>query len=244
MTLVRLLGRLGPFDAANIRRDALLVWVPLAPVLFALALRIGWPPLRAWAGVRFGVDLSSYEPLVMAFLILLGPTIAGMVVGFLLLDERDDGVLRALLVTPVSLGHFLSYRLALPVVLGFVLTLIAVPLAGLLPLSVAPVVACALLAAISGPIMALVLVCFAEDKVAGFVVVKVANVANLLPVAAFFLPGSVRWIAAGLPTYWPLAALWQFADGTGGVESLLVGVAVNAVWLVGLATGLERRILR
>lgn len=244
MTFARLLARLGPFDATNVRRDALLAWIPFAPILLALAVRLGWEPLRAWLASTFAVDLTAYEPLVMAFLLLLGPTIAGMVVGFLLLDERDEGLLRVLLATPVSLGAFLAYRLALPVGLGLALTLVAYPLAGLVPLPAEEVLACALLAAVSGPVMALVLVRFARDKVAGFVVVKVANVANLLPVAAFFLPGPVRWIAAALPTYWPLAAFWRFAEGSGGLVSLLVGVAVNVAWIAGLAFRLERRIVR
>ena len=244
MTLVRLLGRLGPLDAASIRRDALLAWVPFAPLLFAVVVRFGWSPLRIWMDSRFGADPTPYEPLVMAFLLLLGPTIAGMVVGFLLLDERDEGVLRALLVSPVSLRRFLAYRLVLPIVLGLVLTWIAYPVAGLVPLPAGHVFVSALLAAMAGPIMALVLLRFAENKVAGFVVVKVANVVNLLPVAAFFLPGPVQWVAAALPTYWPLAAFWRFADGTEGAFILLAGFAVNAGWLALLATGLERRVLR
>ena len=138
----------------------------------------------------------------------------------------------------------MAYRLALPVVLGLVLTVVAYPLAGLVPLPAEQVLACALLAAMSGPVMALVLVRFARDKVAGFVVVKVANVANLLPVAAFFLPGPLRWIAGVLPTYWPLAAFWQFAEASQGVVGLVVGAAVNAAWIAALAVRLERRILR
>lgn len=240
MTLPRLLARLGPFDAANVRRDALLAWVPLAPILFALAIRAGWSPLAAWLTARWGVDLAPYAPLVMGFLLLLGPTMAGMVAGFLLLDERDEGVLRALRVTPVPLGAFLAYRLFLPIGLGFALTLVAYPLAGLVPLPAWQVAACALLAAASGPVMALVLVRFAEDKVAGFVVVKATNVVNLLPIVAFFLPGPARWAAAAVPTYWPLAAFWRFVDGAPAAGALLVGVAVNGIWLGALSWRLER----
>lgn len=213
MTLPRLLARLGPLDAANVRRDALLAWVPLAPVLFALAIRVVWPPLAAGLDARRGVDLAPYEPLVMGFLLLLGPTMAGMVVGFLLLDERDEGVLHALRVTPVPLGAFLAYRLFLPIALGFALTLVAYPVAGLVPMPAWRVAVCALLAAASGPIMALVLVRFAADKVAGFVVVKAANVVNLLPVG--------RRGAGG----------HRAARGRGGERDLarVVGVAVGAV---------------
>lgn len=239
MNPARLLARLGPLDAANVRRDALLAWIPLAPVLFALAIRLGWPPLQAWLQARWGVDLAPYEPLLMGFLLLLGPSMAGMVAGFGLLDERDEGVLRALRVMPVSLRSFLGYRLALPVGLGFVLTLAAYPLAGLVPLPAWQVVACALLAAGSAPVMALVLMRFAEDKVAGFVVVKAANVVNLLPVVAFFFPGPVRWAAGVLPGYWPMAALWAWADGASGGALLIAGVAVNGLWMGGLAWRLE-----
>lgn len=244
MMLARLLTRLGPSDVANVRRDALLAWVPLAPILFALVIQIGWVPLDGWMNARWDLSLAPYAPLVMGFLLLLGPTMAGMVAGFLLLDERDEGVLHALQVTPVPFRSFLAYRLFLPIVLGFVLTLVAYPLAGLVPLPAWQVATCALLASASGPIMALVLVRFAEDKVAGFVVVKAMNVVNLLPVAAFFLPGPVQWAAGAVPTYWPLGAYWRYVDGAPAGIALAVGIVVNATWLGLLAWRLERSMRR
>lgn len=244
MTFARLLVRLAPFDMANVRRDALLVWVPLAPILFALAIRFGYGPVQSWLSTHWQFDVSPYEALLVSFLFVLGPTMAGMVVGFLLLDERDEGVLRVMLVTPVPMGTFLSYRLALPVLLGFVCTLIAYPIAGLLPLPILGVAACAALAAVGAPLFALVLVLFAEDKVSGFVVMKVVNVVNLVPIAAFFLPSDVAWLPGILPTYWPLDSYWSLAAGEPVAVTMGIGLTVNVAWLGVLHGRLEDSLRR
>ena len=50
----------------------------------------------------------------MGFLPLMVAGMVGTVVGFLLLDQRDDQTMTALLVTPLSLGDYLRYRMTLP----------------------------------------------------------------------------------------------------------------------------------
>jgi fluoroquinolone transport system permease protein len=46
----------------------------------------------------------------MSFLVVVMPALVGMVIGFLLLDQRDDQTLAALQVTPLTLNGYLIYR--------------------------------------------------------------------------------------------------------------------------------------
>jgi fluoroquinolone transport system permease protein len=60
--------------------------------------------------------------------LLTAPGMVGMVIGFLLLDERDARTLTALRTTPLSMRRYLGYRVALPLLLGSMSTLIGFPL--------------------------------------------------------------------------------------------------------------------
>ena len=74
----------------------------------------------AVAGARYpsvtlmanGFDIVPYFPLVMGGYLMTAPGMLGMVIGFLLLDERDARTLSALCVTPLSMRQYPAYRIA------------------------------------------------------------------------------------------------------------------------------------
>lgn len=237
-----LLRAAGPVDLRNVARDDLLAWVAAAPFLLALLMRFGVPPLAGLLERRLGFDLSPYHPLLASLLLLLAPTMVGMVSGFLLLDERDGGVLEALLVTPTPLGGYLAYRLGAPLVVGTVLTAAAYPLAGLAPLRLPDLVAVSLLSALNAPLTALLLAAFAENKVAGFALVKVLNTVAMLPLAAWFLRPPWQLAAGVVPAFWPMKAAWSAAAGESWAPYAVAGVAVYTAAILLLLRRLDRRL--
>ena len=219
-------------------RDPLLGWVLLLPLGLALALRALMPVLKATA-LANGFDLAPYDVLVMSGYLFTAPSIVGMVVGFLLLDERDARTLAALRVSPLSMPTYLAYRTGLPLVAGTAVTLAGYPLTGLAPLPWSVLLPVAAVAGLSAPLLALVIVTAAPNKVAGFAVVKLTNVIALPPMAAFFLPRPLQFVAGIVPTFWPMRALWSAAAGEGFVAHLVVGAIVG-----GAATLLLARVFR
>ena len=125
---------------------------------------------------------------------------------FLFLDERDARTLSALRVTPLSIRHYLAYRVVSPLIVGTASTLVGYPLIGITPMPLQSLLAIAAVAGVSAPFLALVLASAAPNKVAGFAVVKVLNGITLLPIAAFFLPLPLQFIAGIIPKYWPMRA--------------------------------------
>jgi fluoroquinolone transport system permease protein len=99
-------------------------------------------------------------------------------------------------------------------------------------------------AGLAAPLLAFVLATAAPNKVAGFAMVKVLNAVNLLPIAAFFLPVPLQYVAGILPTYWPMRALWSATAGEEFVGFLVIGALVGAVALVLAAALFDRRLLR
>jgi fluoroquinolone transport system permease protein len=213
MKMMKALRALGPIDLQSVRRDSLLRWMGLYPLLIALVLRWGVPMLSTQLARQYGFDLTPYYGLGMSFMIELMPLLSGMVVGFLLLDQRDDQTLIALQVTPLTVNGYLVYRIAVPMLLSVVTTLLVFLIAGLIDVAPIPLAWIALGAAPLAPIYALVLASFAENKVQGLALVKGMGVIMLPPAIAYFVPTNWQLAFGLIPTYWPAKAFWALQAG-------------------------------
>lgn len=242
MSMFILLRRLGPLDAQNLRRDALLRWFVLIPLLIALPMRLLLPLVLAQlsAPIR-ALVMPLYQPLLSYALLILSPSAAGMAIGFLLLDQRDDGTLTALQVTPLSLQRYLSYRMAAPMLLSLPLSLLAFPLAGLPIASLPWLLLALLLAAPVGPLVALLLANFASNKVQGFALMKFASLFLMAPLFARLAPDGWRLAFGVLPTYWPAQLLWSAPGSAAGWWALGAGMVYHFVLLAALLRRFERQ---
>jgi fluoroquinolone transport system permease protein len=230
MNALALIRALGPIDLRSVTRDAMLRWLVALPVLMALLLRWGVPIATERVSREYSIDLLPYYPLIASLIVVVTPMVAGTVIGFLLLDQRDDRTLSALQVTPLTLGRYLAYRLAVPLLVSFAMTIVAVPLTGLVRVGPLSLVVVALGAAPLAPGFALLLGAFASNKVQGFAIMKAAGILNWPPMIAWFLPTAWQWAMGLVPTYWPVKVFWLLEAGDGG-------------WWVYLAVGMVYQVL-
>jgi fluoroquinolone transport system permease protein len=231
-------------DSRLLWRDPLLGWIVLLPFGVALVLRILVPRIGEALHAAKGFDLSPFHPLIMGGYLMTVPGIVGMIIGFLLLDERDTRTLTALRVTPLSMRRYLAYRITVPLVAGTVVTLAAYPVASVSPLPLRDLAPIALVAGLWAPLLALLLATAAPNKVAGFAAVKVLNSINLIPIASFFVPVPLQYAAGILPGYWPMRALWSATTGDSYGLYLVVGGVIGVVAITAATALFERRLLR
>jgi fluoroquinolone transport system permease protein len=183
------------------------------PLVIALLVRLGVSPLTEWLARRYEFDLTPYYPLLMSFVLLMPSMLAGMVIGFLLLDQRDDQTLAALQVSPLSLKGYFVYRNTLPLVLSFVVTVIVFAVAGLVSVGFLGVIGTAASSAPLAPIYALALAALASNKVQGFAFSKAFGVLLFPPVFAYFFEPPIQFIFGLDPLYWPARFFWSIHAG-------------------------------
>ena len=224
----------GPVDVKNIRREDLLMWLGGLMAMVVVLMRYGVPAASGLLDTRFGFDLTPYYDLIMSNYVFVAGMLVGTVIGFLLLDERDENTLTALLVTPLPIGAYLAYRFTLPVVLAFVITCITYPLIGLAPISVVDLIVVAALASFGGPFAALFLAVFAENKITGLALTKVWQGIGMIPFLAYFVGSDWQVLAGIVPTYWPMKVVWLAAAREPYAWYAAVGLVVNMVvlWLL------------
>jgi fluoroquinolone transport system permease protein len=219
---------LGAIDTRNVARDPMLRWVILLTPAFGLFLRLGLPPMTSALDARFSFDLATYYPLVMSFLPLVVAGMIGTVIGFLLLDQRDDQTITALLVTPLTLGDYLRYRMTVLVLLSVVFSCLTIPLAGLTKTTIWQVVVSSIVAAPLAPVYALFLGSFAGNKVQGFALAKIMGIVFVPCIVAYSVTSPWQTVFGVVPHYWPLKVYWLFEERATG--SALVHAAIGLVW--------------
>jgi len=221
-------------DLRAIVRERLLLWFLVLPPIVAVLFGSAIPPLSHWLLVRFGFDLKPYYPLIAGSYVLVAPSMVGFVVGFMLLDERDEHVLDAWRVTPVSLDDLFLYRVGAPVLLGTAMTLAGYSFMRLVPIPIGALTSAAVLGAGTAPTLALALVGFADNKVSGFALAKLASAASNLALVAWFIPMPWQLLAGGLPSYWPMKVVWQAAIGAAWEPYAAAGLVVNVLAITAL----------
>ena len=234
---------LGPIDAASVGRDSLIRWMLVMPAAFAIGVRFGLPPTSAWLQSQFDLDLAPYLPLFGSGLLTMTPMMFGTVIGFLLLDQKDDQTLTALQVTPLTNRAYLLYRLGFPSLLTVPLTVLVLRLSGIPQISlgrqfVAAVVAAPLVAA-----FALFVAALANNKLQGFAIMKASSGAiNLPPMIAWFFESDWQWAFGIAPMFWPVKLYWQLAGaGRGPTAPTWVYALLGLGYLLALIALLSRR---
>jgi fluoroquinolone transport system permease protein len=220
----------------------MLRWIAVFSPGFGLLFRFAVPPVADALDRQFGFDLVPYYPLLMSLLPLVMAGMTGTVAGFLLLDQRDDQTMTALLVTPLSLGDYLRYRLGGLMMLSAVFGALMVPLAGLTETTPLQVVVTAVAAAPLAPIYALFLGTFAANKVQGFALAKAVGVVFVPCTVSYFVTGPWQSAFGLVPHYWPLKVFWLFDEGAPGLA--LVHALIGVAWQGALLMLLVRRFSR
>ncbi len=236
MNAIKVFRILGPIDARNIFRDSSIKWMIFLPLLMAIIIRWGVPPLTVSLEAQYGFDLTPYYPAILSyFFVAMCPFVFSMLVGFVLLDERDDNTLTALSVTPLSLNTYFAYRISMPIVLTIVLMFIIFPIAAIGTLPPEEILITAIAAAPTAPMFALFLATVAQNKVQGFALMKLAGMPLLAPIFGFFVDGPWEYAFGIVPTYWPMKVYWMLEAGQAGVWlHALVAVVYQSliIWLL------------
>lgn len=242
-------GALALVDFRNIAREPLMAFIAVYAITLAFIVRWLLPILqRVLEGT---LDLTPYHPLIAgSFALAATPIMLGAVVGLLLLDERDEGSLAALRVTPLPAANYAAYRAAFPTIVSALFTFFVIWIVGLVVPPNIDLLPVAILSAIEAPIAMLVLAAFAGNKVEGLALMKGLGFFLLGPIAAWFVAPPWRWLFGIMPTYWPNEAFWRISGATGvggepGASAwpvLIIGFAYHALLLWWLARRFVRRI--
>lgn len=192
-------------------RDSISKFILFYPFLIAA---IGVILVRALEA-EGAVDPMIYEVLLVA-LALMTPLMYGFIVGFSILDDRDDNILISISTTPLSFDLFILVKL----VMAYVATVLSTTIVFLilrfawgffLPIHV--IVLLAITSSFATPFFVLLINIAAKNKVEGFAIVKALGIFVIFPIASLFFSDWKEWLFVVAPQYWAAKAVSAFSRG-------------------------------
>ena len=213
-------------DLKNIFRDPSLFMVFTVPVVFWALLRFGLPK----AILLFPL-LDVYSPSILAFCCLMVATFPAFVSSFILLDEKDQGVVQVIRILPISPRLFLAYRIMFVAGFAYVFSACLLAMAGVAHLTLVQVLGLAFLSALSGIATKMVVISFAENKIEGITIFKVLNILLVLPLLEWVIESEWTHLLGIIPYYWVYRMLGSGIQDGGFAFQFMLGTAIHFVYI-------------
>ncbi|MCK4989173.1 MAG: hypothetical protein KAS29_01755 [Bacteroidales bacterium] len=204
-----------PYDYKMLKGDPMLILSLMVPFILWALMHFLFPFLDALVMNQWSVDISPFYKQAGTFFLMLIPMMMGMVYGFILLDERDVGIITAISVTPTGKSGYLRLRMGIPMFLSFIFIILFQLLLGLTDtLGILQLIVISLLISSQSLILLLLLGAFADNKVMGMAISKGFGIFLMGPLLDFALPSPYNWSGAYSPLFWASRSLLADSNGT------------------------------
>lgn len=206
-------------------RDSMMKFMLIYPFIFGAIGRYLLPIVAENTG--FVIEL--YADLILVVLALLIPTVYGAILGFSIIDDRDDHILTSIRVTPLSVHHFLSFKVAMVFLFSFLSSIFVMWFSDIGDLALRSIVSISFLAALAAPMTGLLINAFSKNKIEAFAVMKGLGTTILFPIISLFFLDTKELFFSFVPGFWPAKAISSLVRG----EELLL-LTFNQYYFLGL----------
>ncbi len=223
-------------EARRTLRDPMMLLLSLIPFFFVGIVRFALPLVEDVLNMP-GL-FEAHKQLVLSLLLVISPLLFGSVSGLSILDDRDEGLITAIFITPAGRTGYLFHKLILPLLIGWIGTLIVIPAAGFTALISRVPLKFILLTVLSGfeaVLLGLFMAALADNKVQGLVFMKGLGVLFFPGVLVYFFPSPFFYLASPIPMFWIMKMGYLLGNPDMAVEfwlHLIAGTGVHLGWIV------------
>ena len=182
---IKQLAKVSVADFKLIFRDPSLWMFLFLPVLIFAVINVFLPYLTG----RYEA-VNAYVPHVLIVATVENTQMFGFIYSMVFIEEKETEVARVYGVLPVSKSSFVLSRLIIPCLITAGFTWGILFLQPFYDLPLFPTLLFAILSGLVVPVYCLGISILSANKMSGMVWIKVFNILVVLPVAAFFVPGS------------------------------------------------------
>ncbi|MBF8982043.1 ABC transporter permease [Lutibacter sp. B2] len=209
----------------KLTRDPLMAFMVFYPVLFGIIGRFIIP----WIADASGFNINMFTDLILVILTLMTPQIYGALIGFSILDDRDDHILTAIKVTPLGIHKFLSFRLITVFILSFCACAYVMWFSDIGNLTFYNILSISFLASLAAPMTGLFINILSKNKIEGFAVMKGTGIILIFPIIALFFIDKKELFFSFAPGFWSAKAISSLIHGEG-----ILMFTYNAYYFIGL----------
>lgn len=214
-------------DLKMIMRDpimALLFFVPLMiGIIFKVLIYFVLPIVLEY--VEFTLPL---EPYLLSMTLLMTPYMLGVVMGFMMLDDKDGNIIDLVLVTPYGRLGYLLNRILFISLFTFLYSWINYVILNLVDLNLFSLLYISVLLSVFAASIGLLFFRIAGDKIIGLTYAKILNFVIIFVFADFIKAEWFVYVASLFPTFW----ITKLITDSGVVENYFFSGIVVLVWFL------------
>ncbi len=182
----------------------MLVAVSIAPLLAACFFRFAIPYIERLLCGYFGKAsiLAGYYLLFDMFLSLITPYMFCFASAMVMLTEYDENMTNYIAVTPIGKSGYLISRLAFPVAISFLASVVIMLLFTLTVWSFYMIIITCLLTCALSIAVSLFIFIFSHNRVEGMAMAKLSGLIMLGLPMPFFITSNVQYLFSILPSFW------------------------------------------
>ncbi len=251
------------YELKNLIRDKMTLVMLVYPLMLMLVGAFVIPTVVDQFG-EGGEGQRIASLVIIVVFAAIAPFIGSALLGFSLLDNRDENTLDTIRVTPISLRGYITFKCIYAYILGANGTFWIIYGTRLLagdgytvggmdlfePFTVGVVLTYALTASLFIPVFALLLSAFAKNKIEGFAYMKGSGMIIMLPVLTILnaLQDWKQYFLGVMPTFWPIkgmlvqTGLLEHSDNLPYIGYIIVGVMYKIVLIILMYKVFEKKV--
>lgn len=227
-------------DFINLLRDDMVVLISILPMVMIICFKCGilWgQPLIAH---YLSFDIGPYTAYIMAFVILISSELLGVVMGFMMINDRDQSILEWICVTPLGLSGYVANRMVLVSILNVAYVIITIYSFKVVEINLAKLAFITAITSLVTIIIGMMLFVLASDKVKGLTYAKFLNIWSLLVFSDLLKDPLLTGGSMLIPTYWIGRLIHTSVD----FKVYLIATLITLIWLVGIGRIFKKKLKR
>ena len=151
---------------------------------------------------NFNLDIADYKGYILSFVFIISATMIGIVMGFLMLDDKDGKIIELLRVTPLGLKGYLTVRFSFSFISTFSSIIIGYYILNIFYIKLFSLIFITGILSTVSIIIGLLFFLVATDKVKGLTYAKGLNIIVIFGLSDLLKGEFIHYISLPFPTYW------------------------------------------
>jgi len=190
---------------------------------------------------------SGLREISASLILLTSVLIAGFVIGFNIVDEKETKAIKALGVSPLKMYEFITSHTVVCIISSIILAVISSLIFAGTSVSYPDILLSIICSTGIGLLLGFLIGGFADNLISAIAVVKVLMLFFVtVPIASLFVPRGLQWVFYLFPHYWAFTAYRNIFGASGLTAGLalsnIMALVTSVVILAALIPTLKKRL--
>jgi len=215
-------------DFKQLIREPMMLILFLAPVLIAGVMRLLYVFLIPFIERFISFEIALYDSYILSMMLLFTPMMLGVVMGFMMLDDKDAKIVELMSITPLGKSGYLKNRLSFILIPSIIYTFINYLIMHIYIIDFMTLTYISVISSLLAIVIGLVFSSIATDKIKGLTYAKGLNLLIIFAFGDLFKGNAIKYLSSAFPTYWVSKIIAMPNDPKSYIYALITVV----IWLL------------